>query len=163
VADVTLELLADRPDLIEPVGLLRWNDWGKPSQPDEPAWWIAATAHESGRAGLPVTYAAVSGDNILLGAAGIGEFDVPERRDRSPWVLGLVVRPSCRTTGIGRRLLRQLEYHAADLAYQNLWVANDGTAVEFYTRCGYAETETLAIATGATDHIMTRSPMTSGA
>ena len=156
VADVRLELLADRPDLIEPVGQLRWNEWGKPPEHDELAWWIAATAREAGRAGLPVTYAAVTGDNILVGAAGIGEFDIPERRDRSPWVLGLVVRRGCRAAGIGRLLLRQLEHHAADLGYPNLWVANEGPAVEFYTRCGYQEAETVVIANGAAAHIMAR-------
>lgn len=122
----------------------------------------AATARESGRAGLPVTYAAVRRDNILLGAAGIGEFDIPERRDRSPWVLGLVVRPDCRTAGIGRLLLRQLEHHAADLGYPNLWVANEGSAAEFYTRCGYQQAETVVITNGATDHVMIRSLVASG-
>lgn len=157
MADVRLELLADRPDLMEPVGLLRWSEWGRPPEPDDPAWWIAATAREAGRAGLPVTYAAVSGDNIVVGAAGIGEFDIPERRDRSPWVLGLVVRPGSRAAGIGRLLLRRVEHHAADLGYPNLWMANEGPAVEFYARCGYQETETVIIANGVSDHIMTRS------
>ena len=31
-----------------------------------------------------------------LGAVGLGQFDIEERRDRSPWVLGMIVRPDRR-------------------------------------------------------------------
>jgi hypothetical protein len=31
-----------------------------------------------------------------LGAVGLGLFDIEERRDRSPWLLGMIVRPDRR-------------------------------------------------------------------
>jgi GNAT superfamily N-acetyltransferase len=157
MAAVHLDLLADRPDLVEPVGLLRWSEWGKAPEPEDPAWWVDATEREAGRGALPVTYVAVAGDIGLVGAVGLGQFDIPERQDRSPWVLGLVVRPDRRTTGIGRLLLQRLERHALDLGYSDLWVANEGPAVEFYKRCGYKEVETVTISNGGIAHVMTRS------
>ena len=47
---------------------------------------------EAGQRGLPVTWVAVGVGGEAAGAVGLGEFDIAERRDRSPWVLGMVVR-----------------------------------------------------------------------
>jgi hypothetical protein len=81
-----VDLLADRIDLIEEVTDMRWLEWGHPPEPTDRDWWRAATVHEAGRSHLPVTWVAsdVSGAS---GAVGLGQFDIEERRDRSPWVL----------------------------------------------------------------------------
>jgi GNAT superfamily N-acetyltransferase len=67
-----------------------------------------------------------------LGAVGLGQFDIEERRDRSPWVLGLIVRPDRRAAGIGPLLLAHLEMWAHRQAYEQLWVATGGAALGFY-------------------------------
>jgi hypothetical protein len=71
VCDETIELLADRPDLISAVGMLRWQEWGKAPEPEDPQWWVNATGQEAGRDSLPVTYVAVSGGGEMLGAIGV--------------------------------------------------------------------------------------------
>jgi GNAT superfamily N-acetyltransferase len=70
-----------------------------------------------------------------LGAVGLGQFDIEERRDRSPWVLGMIVRPDRRGAGIGRLLLAHLVRWAHRQGYEQLWVATGGAAVGFYQRC----------------------------
>jgi hypothetical protein len=51
--DVRVESLADRPELVEQVGLLRWKEWAYGAQ-DATAF-IEATAREAGRRGqLPL-------------------------------------------------------------------------------------------------------------
>jgi GNAT superfamily N-acetyltransferase len=157
VSKETIDLLADRPDLIDEVGILRWQEWGRPPEPEDPQWWLDATNRETGRDGLPVTYVAVSDTGDLLGAIGLGEFDIAERRDRSPWVLGLVVRADRRGAGLGRRLLRRTEQHAADLGFQTIWVANEGRAVGFYSACGYRYVEDVRLARGVITCVLTRS------
>jgi GNAT superfamily N-acetyltransferase len=137
-----VELLADRDDLVDAVTDLRWLEWGRPPEPTDRKWWRAATVREAGRWSLPVTWVP-SDSSGALGAVGIGEFDIEERHDRSPWVLGMIIRPDCRGTGLGRFLLTQLEKWAAEQEYQRLWVANEGPAVHFYKRRGWQLHETV--------------------
>jgi hypothetical protein len=79
-----------------------------------------------------------------LGAVGVGQFDIEERRDRSPWVLGMIVRGDRRGAGIGRLLLAYLEVGTCyRQGYEQLWVATGGAAVGFYQRCRWRIYETV--------------------
>ncbi len=98
MAAVHLDLLADRPDLGEPVGLLRCSEWGKAPEPEDPAWWVDATEREAGRGALPVTYVAVAGDIGLVGAAGIGRLRL--KGDASQSSAAAVARSLASTTGL---------------------------------------------------------------
>jgi GNAT superfamily N-acetyltransferase len=100
------------------------------------------TVREAGSSGLPITWVA-SDQSGALGAVGLGRFDIEERRDRSPWLLGMIVRPDRRGSGIGRLLLAHLERWAYRQGYQQLWVATGGVAVGFYQRCGWRIYETV--------------------
>ena len=91
---------------------------------------------EAGSGHLPVTWVA-SDDSGALGAVGLGQFDIEERRDRSPWVLGMIVRRDRRGAGLGRLLLGHLERWARDQGHEQLWVATGMPAVKFYQRCGW--------------------------
>jgi GNAT superfamily N-acetyltransferase len=131
-----VELLADRLDLVEAVADMRWFEWGQPPEPTAREWWRATTLREAGRSQLPVTWVA-SDHSGALGAVGLGQFDIKERRDRSPWVLGMIVRRDRRGTGLGRLLLEHLESWARDQGHEQLWVATGRPAVRFYQRCGW--------------------------
>jgi GNAT superfamily N-acetyltransferase len=131
-----VDLLADRIDLIEAATDMRWLEWGHPPEPTDRDWWRAATVREAGSSHLPVTWVA-SDDSGALGAVGLGQFDIEERRDRSPWVLGMIVRRDRRGTGLGRLLLGHLERWARDQGHEQLWVATGGPAINFYQRCGW--------------------------
>ena len=141
-SSVAAELLADRSDLIEAVTDLRWREWGHPPEPMDRTWWRTATIRESGRSERPITWVA-SDSSGALGAVGLGQFDIEERHDRSPWLLGMIVRPDRRGSGLGRLLLNSLESWASGHGYEQLWVANEGPAVVFYQRCGWQFCETV--------------------
>ena len=133
---VTVCLLADRPELIEPAGRLRWREWGHAPEPEDPAFWVEATRREAGRDRLPFTLVAVNATGGPVGVIGLGEFDQEDLRDHSPWVLGMVVDPAWRGLRVGQALLSELEAHAAKLGYPQLWVATKNAA-GFYQRCGW--------------------------
>jgi GNAT superfamily N-acetyltransferase len=137
-----ISLLADEPALIPDVANMRWREWGHPPEPEDPAWWLETTAREAGRTTLPVTVVAHD-DEEVLGAVGIGEFDLEERRDRSPWVLGMIVRTDHRGTGVGRALMGHLAQWAVANGFPEMWVATGPTADGFYRRCGWILTESL--------------------
>lgn len=153
---VTVPLLADCPHLIEAVGDLRWREWGHAPEPDRREWWVAVTALEAGREALPVTWVAVDAHGQAVGAVGLGEFDLEERRDRSPWVLGLIVAPPQRGQGIGGQLMAALEAGARRRGFRQGWVATSGRAVRFYAKQGWAPLETFERQGGELTTILTK-------
>lgn len=153
---VTVHLLADHEQLIAAAGEMRWREWGHAPEPEDPAWWVDTTAREAGRDRLPITWVAIDAGGEALGAVGLGEFDIDERRDRSPWVLGMIVRPDRRGEGIGRLLLTQLEAGAVAQGYNQAWVATGGPAIGFYRACGWDLVETLELASGESATVLTK-------
>lgn len=139
---MNVHLLADRPELIEPVGRVRWEEWGHALEPENLEWWLATTSREAGRVDLPITFVAADADGDAVGAVGLAEFDIDERRDRSPWIIGMIVRADHRGGGIGRALIERLEQRAIADGWTRLWVASEG-AVGFYEKCGYLRDETV--------------------
>lgn len=154
---ISIELLADHPHLVPVVGEIRWREWGHPPEPERLDWWIEVTGHEAGRDELPVTWAAIDPQGQALGAVGLGQFDIEERRDRSPWVLGMIVKPEYRDQGIGGKLMRALELWAYHHGYSRAWVATGGRAVQFYQKCGWELAEVIHRSSGETMSILTKS------
>jgi predicted N-acetyltransferase YhbS len=126
---------------------MRWREWGHPPEPEDAAWWLEISAREAGRHDLPVTFVAHSAAGEVLGAVGLDNFDLDERRETSPWVTGMIVHPDHRGKRIGRTLMEHLERWAAEHGISEAWVGTD-LAREFYGRCGWTLQETFTSATG---------------
>ncbi len=152
---VTVHLLADIPRHIAAVGHMRWQEWGRPPEPVEEAFWVEVTAREAGRGGLPITWVAVDAAGEALGAVALIAYDIAERRDRSPWLAGMIVRADRRRQGTGRRLVARLEDWARAQGYQRLWVAT-GPAAPFYQACGWELSERLSLASGEEATVLSR-------
>ncbi len=146
-SNVSVCLLADRPELVEPVGRMRWREWGRAPEPEDPEFWVDVTRREAGRDGLPFTLVAVDAAAEAVGAVGLGEFDHEDLRDHSPWVMGMVVDPAWRRRRIGQALLSELEARAAQLGYRQLWVATE-SAADFYQHCGWQPIGPVDVAEG---------------
>ena len=153
---VAIHLLSDHERLIPAVGELRWREWGHAPEPEDLGWWVEVTAREAGRDRLPITWVAIDERGGALGRVGLGEFDLEERRDRSPWVLGMIVRPDRRGMGVGRLLLAHLEAWAGSHGYQQVWVATGGRAIDFYRKCGWELSETVERASGEAASVLTK-------
>ena len=153
---VTVQLLADNEQLIAAIGEMCWREWGHPPEPEDPDWWIAVTAREAGRDRLPITWVAIDERGEAIGKVGLGEFDLEERRDRSPWVWGMIVRPNRRGMGVGRLLLAQLAGWAGRHGYKEVWVATGGRAIDFYRQCGWELSETVGRASGEVATVLTK-------
>ena len=134
---VSIKVLADQPHLVPPVGEIRWKEWGHPPEPEDLDWWIDITRREAGRDTLPITWVAISSLGQALGAVGLATFDLIERQDLSPSVVGMIVAPACRNSGIGGQLLTALGTWAQNCGYAHIWVATGGRAVAFYKKYGY--------------------------
>jgi GNAT superfamily N-acetyltransferase len=144
---VTVSLLADFPGSVPAVADMRWREWGHFPESTDPVWWLDVTTREAGRDELPVTFVAHSVANDVLGAVGLDTYDLDERRETSPWVTGMIVRPDQRRRGVGRALLHHLERWAAEHEIAEAWVGTD-LARDFYERCGWTTLETFTTTTG---------------
>lgn len=153
---VTVDLLVNHPHLIPAVGEIRWQDWGHAPEPESLNWWVEVTGRESGHESLPVTWVAIDPHGQAVGAVGLGEFDIDERRDRSPWVLGMIVLPSLRGLGIGQQLMAAMEAWAHEHGCSQGWVATAGRAIDFYRKCGWRLAEVINRPSGELVSVLTK-------
>lgn len=140
---VTIELLADRPDLLTPLARIRWQEWGDEPGRQDVQWWVDTTINESGRDALPITFVAVDPVDQAVGGVGLAPFDLPEWTDRGPWVVGTIVRADRRGERVGTALMNHLRQWATTAGITQLWVATGRPAIDFYRTCGFAITEVL--------------------
>ena len=134
-----LGLLADQPELVAEVGVLRWRASGGDGTPGP---WIEATARDAGVEGLPLTLVAMDLEGQAIGAVTLGPADDSVGDvcpGLAPWVVRMVVRPGERRCGVGRLMVTALEDLAREHGHERLWVApGDGDAA-FYRECGWHE------------------------
>lgn len=135
------ELRPDDP-LVAAVAVLRFDEWGAEEDSTSVLEWEAVTRSEcrsdesadSDDGGLPFTLAAKDADGAVVGAVGLVRHDPEGLGDRSPWVVGTVVRPDARSLGVGTALMAEL--HVRARRFETLWVSTQ-RAAGFYARCGY--------------------------
>jgi GNAT superfamily N-acetyltransferase len=120
-----LGLLADQPELIAEVGVLRWRAAGSVGTPGP---WIESTARTAGRDRLPLSLVAMDLDGRVIGAVTLGV---------AGWVVDLVVQPGERLCGIGRLMVGAVEDLAHEHGQDQLWVASEDEHAEFYRHCGW--------------------------
>ncbi len=134
-----LGLLADQPELIAEVGVLRWRAAGSVGTPGP---WIESTAHDAGRDGLPLTLVAMDLDGHAIGAVTLGPEDDSlgaSCDERAPWVVRMVVRPGDRLCGVGRLMVGAVEDLAREHGHGRLWVAAGDEWADFYRQCGWVD------------------------
>jgi GNAT superfamily N-acetyltransferase len=132
-----LGLLADQPELIAEVGVLRWRAAGSIGTPGP---WIESTAKDAGREGLPVTLVAMDLDGQAIGAVTLGPHDDAPGvscGERAPWVVRMVVRPGERMCGVGRLMMTAVEDLARQHGHDRMWVAAADDDADFYRHCGW--------------------------
>jgi GNAT superfamily N-acetyltransferase len=132
-----LGLLADQPELVAEVGVLRWRASGSCGTPGP---WIEAAARDVGRDELPVTLVAMDLCGQAIGAVtlGLAEKETsPGYPESAACLVGMVVRTGERLCGIGRLMVAAAEDLARQHGYDELWVAAGTDEADFYRHCGW--------------------------
>jgi GNAT superfamily N-acetyltransferase len=119
----TILLLADRPDLADKWAELHWREWGDEPGPEELSWWVEQASKAVQRMHVPAAVIALGSGDEVLGGVALAQFDLEERQDCSPWVVGTIVRPDCRGQRVGHALMAHLEAWAAGIGIAQVWVA----------------------------------------
>lgn len=133
-ASVGIGFLSDHLDTVPAIARSLWREWGYTS-----VGRCAAELDASRSDALPIGYVAVTGRDPV-GVVGLIDCNLPTRCDLHPWLAGLFVWPEHRRNGIGTRLVRSLEAHAADLGFRRLYLYTE-SAESFYLRLGWETIE----------------------
>jgi GNAT superfamily N-acetyltransferase len=151
-------LLADRPDLAAGWAELHWREWGDEPGREELSWWVDDAAKAVQRTHVPVAFIALGHHGEVLGGVGLHQFVLEERHDRSPWIVGMIVRADLRGAGIGPALIACLEAWLVNVNITRVWVGTEteGRAVAFYQRCGYKHVEDLSSHIGVAVTVLTK-------
>ena len=126
---VRLTALKDTPSAFS-------STYARESQRSNEDWLKVASAWNSGQS---VFYIAMD-EGAPCGMIA-GKFD--EIAPRRAWVLSMWVAPGHRRTGLGARLLDEVERWALNLAICELYLhvtSNNSTAQNFYEKCGFTRT-----------------------
>jgi N-acetylglutamate synthase-like GNAT family acetyltransferase len=153
-----ITLLADRPELAVGWAELHWREWGDEPGREELSWWVDAASQAIQRTSVPAAFIALGPAGEVLGGVGLSQFDLEERRDRSPWIVGMIVRADLRDQGIGQALMARLGAWAITVGIEQVWVCTEreGRAAAFYQLCGYARVENLITRGGEDAGIFTK-------
>jgi len=137
---VLIEYLADRPDLLSELAQLHFSEWGhfRPGQTIDDR--IEGLKRCSGKSAIPSAIVATSG-NELIGSAMLVTHDMISRKDLSPWLAGVYVKPFYRKAGVATTLIQRIEQEAASLDVTRLYLYTDKES-QFYSKRKWHTVET---------------------
>jgi GNAT superfamily N-acetyltransferase len=61
-------------------------------------------------------------DDILLGSAGLTDYDLEKCQDLSPWLFGVLVKPEYRGQGIATELISKVKQKSSALGYDQIYL-----------------------------------------
>jgi GNAT superfamily N-acetyltransferase len=154
--DYTVILIAGRRDLMAELAEMRYREWGKQQGKTEHDWWVQDANVDTERDRLPVGFVALDAQGQVIGGLSLRQVEHEELSDRGPWLEGVIVRADHRGQGIGRDILTAMEAWSMRHGITQLWVCNEGPAVGFYERCGWARVEDYVLRSGELVTILTK-------
>ncbi len=116
-----IERLADHPGAVDTIGRWHWDEWGHADPEGSLESWTEALLARAHRDRIPTTFVALDGAEPV-GSAVLVEHDMDTRRDLSPWLAGVFVKPSHRHRGIASALVRRAVREAARLDVGRLYL-----------------------------------------
>ena len=134
-----IEYLSDRVDLLPELAKLHLAEWGhlSPGQTLEDR--IAALSGCLRKAEIPTAVVATHGDQ-LIGSALLVENDMSTRKELTPWLAGVLVKPQNRKSGVATALIQRIETEASAMSVPRLYLYTDKGS-GFYSRRGWRELE----------------------
>ena len=141
--------LADYPHHLEQVAEWCFNEWSKASGStlDDV---IYRTRHATKRDGVPQTWIALKGDE-LVGTFALWNNDFGNRQDLSPWIACVYVKPEYRGKGIGTLMTQKGIELVRSMKYKKLYLITDHEG--FYEKSGWKFMEIASLKGGKTTRI----------
>jgi GNAT superfamily N-acetyltransferase len=132
---VRIESLADHLDLVETIGRWHWDEWGHSDPEGSLEAWTANLRRFTNRDRIPTTYIALEGEE-LLGSVSLNECDMETRRDLTPWISGVYVKPDARGRGVASALMCYAVQQAGRMGIDRLYLYTN-SAAGLYEKLGW--------------------------
>lgn len=136
--------LPDRPEWLEQI--LAWNleVWGEriPGY-DEQGWRdfygrAMVARYDRYQPGAELVWGIESEHRLIGSIALVGEDDLPDHLDKSPWMAAFVIDPALRHQGFGRDVVRVFESWCLEHDVSTLYLWTD-TYADWYRSLGYSQ------------------------
>lgn len=133
--------------------ILAWNlqVWGDRIPGYDEQGWIdfyqraLAANYSTYEPGAELVWAIESDGNCLGSIALVGEDDLPDFLDLTPWMAAFVVDPQLRHQGIGKQVVELFEQWCAQQKITRLYLWTD-TYADWYRTLGYHDIATTPLA-----------------
>lgn len=155
IDDVTIDYLADHPEVLPTLARWQHAEWGHARPGDTIEKRTARLQTFSNRDRIPLTVVALEAGE-LRGAASLIPHDMETRMELTPWLAGVFVGDAYRRRGIGAQLVRRIMAEAGKLGVPLLYLYTVHSE-QFYAALGWS----LLERTSYLDHeivIMTYKP-----
>ena len=131
-----IESIADHPDFVETIARWHWDEWGEGDPDGSLESWTQGLRRFVNRGRIPMVFLALEGEE-LLGSVTLNEHDMSTRRDLTPWVSGVFVKPAARGRGVARALVRHAVAQAAAMGVARLYLYTH-SARGLYEKLGWS-------------------------
>ena len=144
---IQISYLIDHPQFLPELARLHFEEWGYLSPHETLEERTQRLAGLCGRDEIPTALVAII-EQELVGSSLLVTHDMQTRKDLSPWLAGVYVKPAYRRRGIASSLVARIETEAARLNVSRLYLYTPSEAA-FYARRGWQlleETEYRGVA-----------------
>jgi GNAT superfamily N-acetyltransferase len=133
-----IEYLADHRLFAATLAQWHYDEWGQRfREHDSVELRTEGLLAAANRRVVPTVFVALE-QGELLGSAMLAVSDMETRRDLSPWLADVFVKPSARRRGIASALTRRVVHEAAELKIPRLYLFTTGPMREgLYARLGW--------------------------
>lgn len=136
-----IDYLCDRPEFIEELAELNFNEWGELRCGDTLEARTERMRKACGKGAIPSVVVAIE-DGRLLGGALLIDSDMKTRPELTPWLAGVYVKAEERGRGVASQLVNRIVEEARALGVQTLYLYTDA-AQSLYARLGWEVVEEL--------------------
>jgi len=141
--------LADLPHHLEQVAKWCFEEWSKANGSTIEDI-IYRTKHACKQSGIPQTWIAVNGDE-LVGTFALWNCDIFNRQDLSPWIACVYVKPEYRNAGIGTMMTQKGVDLMRNMNYKKVYLHTDHE--NYYEKTGWKLLEIAPLKAGKTTRI----------
>ena len=127
---ISIESVADHPDLHETIAGWLWSEWGTPLNRGMYASLVAHCRKDT----IPAIWVAFD-NGKPVGTVGLLRTDLLSRQEFTPWMAVLRVLPEYRGRGIATRLQEYILREAARMGYREIYLYTKMTG--FYEKSGW--------------------------
>ena len=137
-ASIQIDYLADHPSFVETLAAWHHEAFGRLTPGDSVVGRIEWLRRRANHRAIPMVIVATL-EGELAGSATLAESDMETRRDLTPWMTDVFVKPECRRRGIASTLVRRIVEEAGALGVSELYLFTTGKMREhLYAGLGWS-------------------------